>query len=123
MNPIRARLLMGAAEDSDAGLDSGPARAAAAALRLDEDLVAEGAWVGQMHQDLGALSAGGVDLNAAVAEHPPEQRLLGGAVLPAVDRHRLRLASEDAGLDLDALVGERVRDRLPADPDHDEPQQ
>src|SRR5205823_8916782 len=96
--------------------------AAATLLRLDENLVAEVARLGEMVQDLGALRAGGVDLDAPVADDPAEQRLPGGAVLHTVDGDDLLLAADDARLDGDSLVRERVRHRLPPDPHDDDPQ-
>ena len=74
-----------------------------------------------MVEDLGALRASGVDLHPSIAEDPADHRLLGGAVLDAVDRDDFFLAAEDSALDLDSLVGQRVGDRLPADPHHDKP--
>src|SRR5438094_7992672 len=68
---------------------------AATLLRLDENLVAEVARLGEMVQDLGALRAGGVDLDAAVADDPAEHRLPGGAVLHPADGQELLLAAED----------------------------
>jgi hypothetical protein len=74
-----------------------------------------------MVEHLGPLRAGGIDLDPAISEHPPEERLLGGGVLDAVDGDGLRGSAEYARVDLDALVGERVGRGLPADPHHDQP--
>src|SRR4029077_14307667 len=81
-----------------------------------------GAWVREMVEHLRPLRTRGVDLDPSVAEHAPKERLLGRGVLDAVDGDRLRGPTEDSGVDLDALVGERVRSRLPADPDDDQPE-
>src|SRR5712664_2964513 len=90
-------------------------------LGQHEDLVAERARVGHMVEHLGALCPGGIDLDPAIAEHAPEDGLLGRGVLDAVDGDGLRGSAEHARLDLDPLVGERVGRGLPADPDHDQP--
>src|ERR1700674_222600 len=125
MKPMSAsvrRAAMRAERTSDAartgGGHGGPA---SALLRLHEDLVPESARVGHMVEYLGPLGARGIDLDPAVADHATKQGLLGRAVLDPVDWNDLRLAAEHAGLDLDALVGERVRGRLPAHPYNDEP--
>jgi len=92
-------------------------------LRLDEDLVPELSGLGQVVEHFGSLRAGRIDLHAAVAEDATDERLLGRAVLDPVDRDDLLLAAEDAGLELDPLVGQDVGDRLPAYPHDDEPEQ
>ena len=90
---------------------------------LHEDLVPKAIGVRQVVEHFSAGRPRGVDLDLAVAKHPAEHALLGAHVLHPVDRDDLFLAAEDARLDRDALVGQRVGDRLPADPDDDEPEQ
>src|SRR6266550_1421813 len=97
--------------------------ASAPLLGLDEDLVAEIAGLRQVVKDFGALGAGRVHFDATVSEDAADQRLPRRAVLHPVDRDDLFLAAEDARLDRDPLVAQRIGDRLPSDPDHDEPEQ
>src|SRR2546427_294479 len=100
-----------------------PPSAATPPLRLNKHVVTKHAWLGQMHEHLGPLRARGIDLHASIAQDPPDERLPRRAVLDPVDGDDLLRPREHTALELDTLVGQRVNDRPPADPHHDEPQQ